>query len=122
VAHDCGKVLNPLVVEGQIYGGVVQGIGGSLYEQLIYDDDGQPLTASFMDYLLPMASLVPPIELVPFESPSPHNPIGVKGVGEGGILPTYAAIAAALESAIGVPIESLPLSPAQIRDLMKSRS
>jgi carbon-monoxide dehydrogenase large subunit len=115
VVHDCGRMLNPALVEGQILGGLAQGIGGCLSEQLVYSEDGQPLTTSFMDYLLPTAADMPEVEIHHLESHSPHNPLGVKGAGEGGILPVYALVAAAVEDAVGSPVENLPLSMELIR-------
>ena len=87
VVHDCGTIINPLLVEGQIHGGVAHGIGNAFYEQLVYDEQGQLLNASFMDYLLPTATDVPPIETAHRETPSPFNPVGLKGVGEAGCIP-----------------------------------
>ena len=84
IAHDCGVVVNPMLVEGQIIGGTAQGIGGALLEEFNYDADGQLLTGSFMDYMLPTACEVPAMQLIHQHSPSPLNPLGVKGVGEGG--------------------------------------
>jgi CO/xanthine dehydrogenase Mo-binding subunit len=103
-------MVNPALVEAQILGGVVQGLGGTLTERLGSDGQGQPMTAGFMHYLIPTASWVPEIELQHIETPSPHNPLGVKGTGEGGIVPTYAAVASAVEDAVGVPVEEVPLS------------
>lgn len=99
VVHDCGTLVNPMVVEGQIHGGVAQGIGGALYEQLAYDDQGQLLTASFMDFLMPYATEVPDVRIDHLETPSPLNPLGLKGAGEAGVIPVAAAVAAALEDA-----------------------
>ena len=85
VAHDCGRIINPTIVDGQIRGGVAQGIGGGLYEDLVYDEAGQLLTGTLMDYLLPGASEIPEIEIIHLEYPS-RNPLGIKGVGEGGAI------------------------------------
>src|SRR5256886_4882699 len=84
VVHDCGRVINPMIVEGQIHGGVAHGIGNAFYEQLVYDEEGQLLNASFMDYLLPTATDVPNVETTHRETRSPLNPVGTKGVGEAG--------------------------------------
>jgi len=114
VVHDCGTMINPLLVEGQIHGGVAHGIGNAFYEQLVYDDQGQLLNASLMDYLLPAATDVPPIETDHRETPSPYNPVGLKGVGEAGCIPSGAAFAQAVEDALsdaGVEITQIPLSP-----------
>jgi hypothetical protein len=89
--HDCGRVINPVIVEGQIQGGVAHGIGNAFYEQLVYDDNGQLMNASFMDYLLPTATDVPKVETDHSVTTSPWNPLGVKGVGEAGAIPTGAA-------------------------------
>jgi CO/xanthine dehydrogenase Mo-binding subunit len=114
VVHDCGTMINPLLVEGQIHGGVAHGIGNAFYEQLVYDEQGQLMNASLMDYLLPTATDVPPIETDHRETPSPFNPVGMKGVGEAGCIPSGAAFAQAVEDAIGDPnveILQIPLSP-----------
>ena len=121
VVHDCGRVINPLIVEGQIHGGVAHGIGNAFYEQLVYDDDGQLQNASFMDYLLPTATDVPRMEVAHTETPSPLNPLGVKGVGEAGCIPTGALFAQAVEDALGgsgLEILEIPLSPNRLYELM----
>jgi CO/xanthine dehydrogenase Mo-binding subunit len=115
-------MINPMVVEGQIRGGVAHGIGDSLYEELVYDDTGQLLTGSYMDYLLPTASEVPRIEVAHLETPSPFVPGGMKGAGEGGTIPVAAAIAAAIEDAFsnyGVRITELPINPEKLWRLIK---
>ena len=122
VVHDCGRMINPLIVEGQIHGGVAHGIGNAFYEQLVYDGQGQLLNASFMDYLLPTAAEVPPIETAHRETPSPFNPIGLKGVGEAGCIPTGAAFAQAIEDALDVEILEIPLSPDRLFHLMQRAS
>lgn len=114
VVHDCGAMINPLLVEGQIHGGVAHGIGNAFFEQLVYDDQGQLMNASFMDYLLPTATDVPPIITDHRETPSPYNPVGLKGVGEAGCIPSGAAFAQALEDALpdlDLEIRQIPLSP-----------
>ena len=118
VVHDCGRVINPLVVEGQIEGGVAQGIGGAFYERLAYDDEGQLRNASFMEFLMPYATEIPPIEIDHIETPSPLNPLGVKGAGEAGVIPVGAVIASAVEEALGIPITQMPLSPLKLFELM----
>ena len=121
VAHDCGKVINPLIVEGQVHGGVAQGVGGALYEEMVYDEQGQLLTGSLMDYLVPTAMEVPPLETVHLEFPSPRNPLGMKGLGEGGAISPPAAIANAIEDALepfGVRITATPVSPARLLALI----
>jgi CO/xanthine dehydrogenase Mo-binding subunit len=122
VVHDCGTIINPTLVEGQIHGGVAQGIGNAFYEQLVYDEQGQLLNASFMDYLIPTATDVPPIETAHRETPSPYNPLGLKGVGEAGCIPTGALFAQAVENALagsGVEITEIPLSPNRLFELIE---
>ncbi len=119
--HDCGTIVNPMVVEGQIHGGVVQGIGGAFYERIVYDRDGQLLSGSFMDFLMPTAAEVPEIEVVHLETPSPLNPLGIKGVGEAGAIPVAALVAEAVEDALasfGVRVREMPLSPDRILELI----
>lgn len=111
VVHDCGTVVNPMIVEGQVHGGVAQGVGGALYERMAYDDSGQLLNASFMDFLMPYASEIPFIEIDHMETPSPLNPLGIKGAGEAGTIPVSAVIASAIEDAEGFPIHDMPISP-----------
>jgi len=122
VAHDCGRMINPMIVEGQIQGGVAHGIGNSFYEELIYDDNGQLLTASFMDYLLPTAKEVPTAKIAHMEVVCPLNPLGVKGAGEGGTIPSAAAFAGAVEDALApfnVTVKEVPLSPEKVRKLLR---
>ncbi len=114
VVHDCGTVINPMIVEGQIHGGVAHGIGNSFYEQLVFDEGAQLMNASFMDYLLPTATDVPHIETAHVTTPSPLNPLGIKGVGEAGAIPVAALFAQALEDALGSDVGEIlemPLSP-----------
>ena len=116
--HDCGPMVNPPIVEGQIQGGVAQEIGGTLYEHMAYSQDGQPLAASFMDYLLPTATEIPSMVVEHLESPSPNMPLGLKGAGEGGTIGPPAAITNAVANALaefGVEIDTLPLSPPAVR-------
>jgi carbon-monoxide dehydrogenase large subunit len=118
VAHDCGRVINPAIVEGQIHGGVAQGVGGALGEELVYDAQGQLLTGSLMDYAVPFADTLPAVETVHLEFPSPRNPLGMKGIGEGGAISPPAAIANAVEDALapfGARITRTPLTPAAVR-------
>jgi CO/xanthine dehydrogenase Mo-binding subunit len=117
VVHDCGTLINPMIVEGQIHGGVAQGVGGALYERMEYAADGQLLNASFMDFLMPYASEVPEIEIDHLVTPSPLNPLGVKGAGEAGVIPGSAAIAAAIEDAEGITITRMPISPSELHEL-----
>jgi CO/xanthine dehydrogenase Mo-binding subunit len=122
VVHDCGTIINPLLVEGQIHGGVAHGIGNAFFEELVYDQQGQLLNASFMDYLLPTAMDVPRIETAHRETPSPFNPLGLKGVGEAGCIPSGAVFAQAVEDALGgrVEILEIPLSPNKLFRLIQS--
>jgi carbon-monoxide dehydrogenase large subunit len=125
VVHDCGRVLNPTLVEGQVHGGVAQGIGNAYYEQLVFDDAGQLLNGSFMDFLVPTALDVPPIEVGHRETPSPLNPLGAKGAGEAGAIPVGALFAQALEDALGVPgfeIREIPLSPGRLWELLREHA
>lgn len=117
VVEDCGTIINPLVVDGQIQGGVAQGIGMALYEHAVYDDNGQLLTGTLMDYLIPTAVDVPQAEIGHIESPSPHTPHGIKGVGEGGAIAPPAAIANAVADALApfdVRVNALPLTPERV--------
>jgi len=121
VQHDCGRIVNPTIVEGQIHGGVAQGIGGALYEKLCFDTAGQPLTQTFMEFHIPTAKEVPAIEVVHLETLSPLNPLGVKGVGEAGAIPVPALVAEAIEDALapfGVRVTEMPLTPEHIRQLI----
>jgi CO/xanthine dehydrogenase Mo-binding subunit len=112
-----------MLVEGQVLGGVSMGIGNSFFEKLVYDDNGQLLTASFMDYLVPQATDMPPrVELGHIESPSPLNPLGIKGVGEAGAIPTPSAFVQALENALAdcnLQIYETPLSPSRLWELVQ---
>ena len=122
VVHDCGRVINPLILEGQIQGGVAQGIGNAFYEQLHFSENGALLNASLMDYLLPTALDVPPIIGDHIETPSPLNPMGVKGAGEAGAIPVGALFAQALENAfadVGLEIREIPLSPNRLWELVQ---
>ena len=124
VVHDCGVMINPTIVEGQILGGTAQGIGGAFYEKLRFDEDGQPLVTTFMDYLIPTAMEIPPIEIHHMESRCSLNPLGVKGVGEGGAIPAAAAFAGAVEDALepfGVTVRAVPLDPPAILAMIEGR-
>src|SRR5436309_192822 len=123
VAHDCGRVINPTIVEGQVHGGVAQGVGGALFEEMVYDETGQLLTGSLMDYAVHKADDLPPIETVHLECPSPRNPLGVKGLGEGGAISPPAAIANAVEDALapfGVRVTETPVSAARVVALLQA--
>jgi CO/xanthine dehydrogenase Mo-binding subunit len=114
VVHDCGPLINPMIVEGQVHGGVAQGVAGSLYERMHYDENGQLLNASFMDFLMPYASEIPRVEIDHLETPSPLNPLGIKGAGEAGVIPSAAAFASAIEDAEGFRITRMPISPSEL--------
>jgi aerobic carbon-monoxide dehydrogenase large subunit len=111
VVHDCGPLINPMLVEGQIHGGVAQGVAGALLERLAYDDQGNLTNASFMDFLMPYLSEVPTPVIGHLETPSPLNPLGIKGAGEAGVIPGSACLAAAIEDAVGLRIDRMPISP-----------
>ncbi len=124
VVHDCGTVINPLILAGQIHGGVAQGIGNAFYEHLVYDREGQLLTASFADYLLPTALDVPRMQVEHAVTPSPLNPLGIKGAGEAGAIPVGAVFAQAIENALdlparGVELNEIPLSPNRLWELIE---
>lgn len=122
VVHDCGRVINPRIVEGQVQGGVAMGIGNAFFEKLVYDESGQLLNASFMDYLLPTAMDVPNVGMRHLETPAPMNPLGLKGVGEAGAIPTGAAFAQAIEDALpelALEIREMPLSPNRLFELLQ---
>jgi len=117
VVHDCGRELNPLIVEGMVHGSTAHGIGAALLEAFRYDAAGQLLTSTFMDYLKPTALDIPDIDVGRLEHPSPFTPLGAKGVGEGGAIPRPAAVANAVEDALsahGVTVRGLPITPEQI--------
>ena len=122
VVHDCGTVINPLILEGQIVGGVAQGIGNAFYEALAFDENGQLLNASFMDYLLPTADTVPRVETDHVVTPSPLNPLGIKGAGEAGAIPVGPLFAQAIEDALQIEaleILEIPLSPNRLYELVR---
>jgi carbon-monoxide dehydrogenase large subunit len=123
VVHDCGRVINPLILDGQVQGGVAQGIGNAFYEQLIFDENGQLLNGSFMDYLLPTALDVPNVSVGHVETPSPLNPLGTKGAGEAGAIPAGPLFTQALEDALemeGLELLEIPLSPSRLWELVQS--
>ena len=118
-------MINPTIVEGQIVGGIAQGIGGALLEELVYDEDGQMLSANLLDYQLPTSLDLPNVEISHSESPSPLNPLGAKGIGEGGAIAGHAVIANAVEDALahtGVRVRETPLRPALVWKLMNEGS
>ena len=121
VAYDVGRAVNPMMVMGQITGGIAQGLGGALYEEFLYDERGEPLSVTFADYLMPTSSEVSGMEvLITEDAPSPLNPLGLKGAGEGGVNAVGAAIAAAIDEAIGLPgaITKLPVTPQRLRQIL----
>ena len=123
IAYDVGRAVNPMLVEGQIAGGLAQGLGGALLEEFLYDENGEPLSVSFADYLMPTAREVPALNiLVAEDAPSPLNPLGLKGAGEGGANPVGAAIASAIDDAIGIPgaVTQLPVTPQRLMALLKA--
>jgi CO/xanthine dehydrogenase Mo-binding subunit len=123
VVHDCGRVINPMILDGQIRGGVAQGIGNAYYEQLVFDDYGQLLTGSFMDYLIPTSLDVPPVEVDHVETPSPLNPLGIKGAGEAGAIPVAPLFAQAVEDALGIDnleLLEIPLSPTSLWEFVRT--
>lgn len=125
VVEDCGTMINPLIVAGQVHGGVAQGIGGALYEQLVYDENGQMLSQTLVEYLLPSALEVPPIEVHHIETPSPFTIGGFKGAGESGAIAPLATLGNAVSDALaplGVSVDSLPLSPERVLALVRGVS
>jgi carbon-monoxide dehydrogenase large subunit len=125
VVSDSGRLINPMLAEGQIAGGVAQGLGGALFEHLAYDDHGQLLASSLLDYALPTARDVPNIEMIHLEIPTPLNPLGVKGLGEGGAVGAHAAVANAVADALrraGITVTATPLSPGEVGELMILRA
>ena len=125
VAYDIGKAVNPMLVEGQLVGGVVQGLGGALLEEFLYDSRGEPLSVTFDSYLLPTAREIPPIDvLVTEDAPSPTNTLGLKGAGEGGANAVGAAIAAAIDDALGMrgSVTQLPVTPQRLRTMLKRQA
>jgi aerobic carbon-monoxide dehydrogenase large subunit len=124
VVEDIGRCINPLIVHGQTVGAAVQGIGATILEELVYDDNGQLLSGTFMDYTLPTSTDAPSIDSVILEeAPSPLNPLGVKGAGEGGIVATGAALANAVSHALaslGIQVTALPLSPDRVRSWIRA--
>ncbi|WP_454627066.1 xanthine dehydrogenase family protein molybdopterin-binding subunit [Bradyrhizobium cenepequi] len=123
VAYDVGRAVNPMLIEGQIVGGVAQGVGGAFLEEFVYDENGQPLAASFADYLMPTCHEVPEVEvLLREDAPSPLNPLGVKGAGEGGINAAGAALAGAIDAAIQKPgaVTQLPITPGRLHAILRA--
>jgi 2-furoyl-CoA dehydrogenase large subunit len=120
--HDAGTIINPMIVEGQIYGGALHGLGGALYEEMAYDDDGQCLSTTFMDYLVPTAVEAPVIDIAHVSSPSPLTTLGSKGLGESGTMTVPAVVANAVSDAlapVGVRITELPITPSRLWHLIE---
>jgi len=123
VAEDCGRLVNPLIVDGQVHGGVAQGIGAALYEEIVYDEQGQITTASLVDYLVPSACEIPSMDVLHLESASPTTLGGFRGMGEGGTIGAPAAIANALADALsplGIEINELPVTPERLFRLIEA--
>jgi carbon-monoxide dehydrogenase large subunit len=121
--HDCGRPINPVIVEGQLHGGIAQGLGSALGESLIYDEAGQLLTGTLMDYPLPRADEMPPLEVIHMDFPSAINPLGIKGVGESGVISPAAAVANAVEDALadyGIEIDRPPVTSARVFELLRA--
>jgi carbon-monoxide dehydrogenase large subunit len=126
VVEDCGTIVNPMIVEGQAYGGTAQGIGTALYEEMPFDSAGQPLASTFADYLLPGASEMPPLRIIHMESPSPYTEYGIKGVGEAGTIGAPGAILSALNDALrplGTEILETPATPRRVLEaIMRAKA
>jgi carbon-monoxide dehydrogenase large subunit/6-hydroxypseudooxynicotine dehydrogenase subunit gamma len=124
IAYDIGRAINPALVEGQIVGGFAQGLGGALLEEFTYNERGDPLATTFADYLLPTARETPPVDVFLREDyVSPLNPLGIKGAGESGITGVGAAIASAIDEAIGVPgaVTQIPVTPQRLKQILNAR-
>jgi carbon-monoxide dehydrogenase large subunit len=122
VVHDCGRLINPMIVEGQVHGGVAQGIGGAFFERLVFDEEAQLLSATFMDYCIPTADEIPVIQVDHVETPSPLNPLGVKGAGEAGVIPVAALFASALDDALApfqIRIREMPMHPCRLYEILQ---
>lgn len=120
--HDCGRMVNPMMVDGQVQGGVAHGIGDALIEELAFDENGTPQASTFLDYLLPLSTDIPPIETVHLESPCPTNPLGLKGCGEGGTIGALPAVASAIEDALkplGVTVNDSLLPPSRVHAIIQ---
>jgi aerobic carbon-monoxide dehydrogenase large subunit len=117
LVHDAGKIINPLLADANLHGGIAQGLGGAMFEEIVYDENGQPQTTTFMDYTIPTSIEIPEIELGHQETPSPFTPLGVKGVGESGVGGTLGAIASAIENAfpeLDLRLTELPFTPYKV--------
>jgi aerobic carbon-monoxide dehydrogenase large subunit len=120
--EDCGRIINPLIVDGQVQGGIAQGIGSALFEELVYDADGQPLTTTLVDYLMPGTTDMPDLRVRHLETPSPFTVLGIKGMGEGGAIGPGALIASAVDDAIrpltSARVSSLPITPEKVLEMI----
>ncbi|HVL74296.1 MAG TPA: molybdopterin cofactor-binding domain-containing protein, partial [Beijerinckiaceae bacterium] len=117
VCHDCGTMVNPMIVEAQVVGGVAQGLGTALYEEIPYDENGQPLASTFLDYMIPGFAEVPDVKVLHMETPSPHTRFGIKGMGEGGAIAPPAAVLNAVNDALrplGVRLDQTPITPERV--------
>jgi carbon-monoxide dehydrogenase large subunit len=124
VVEDCGRIVNPMIVDGQTLGAVAQGIGNALYEEFAYDAGGQPLTTTFMDYIIPGTHEVPPVEVIHVETPPAVSVTGFKGMAEGGTIGSAAAVANAVADALaplGIEVHELPLTPDRLYRLLKDK-
>jgi aerobic carbon-monoxide dehydrogenase large subunit len=123
IVEDCGRVINPIIVEGQIHGGIAQGLGSALFEESVYDAQGQLLNVSFLDYLMPASAEMPPMEIHHLETPSPFTIDGVKGMGEGGAIAPGAVIANAVSDALSpfgaISANELPITPERVLRLIQ---
>ncbi|MBP1154468.1 MULTISPECIES: xanthine dehydrogenase family protein molybdopterin-binding subunit [unclassified Paenibacillus] len=122
--HDCGTILNPMIVTGQTLGGISNGIGNALYEEVVYDSDGQLLTSTLMDYIVPTANEMPECNLHHIETPSPLNPLGIKGTGESGSIPVLAVIQSAVQDALrdhGIRVENIPVKPSYLKEQFRKQ-
>ncbi|MGI9386529.1 MAG: xanthine dehydrogenase family protein molybdopterin-binding subunit, partial [Methyloligellaceae bacterium] len=125
LAHDCGRMVNPILVDGQILGGIAHGLGNALFEQMFFDVEAQPLTTTFADYLLVSTAEMPEVDILHSVSPSPLNALGVKGVGESGVIPIAGAVLSAVDDALsdlGIHMNRAPLSPQTLRECIRSAS
>jgi carbon-monoxide dehydrogenase large subunit len=121
--QDSGTIINPMIAEGQVHGGIVHGIGNALFEFMRYDDQGQPQSATFADYLLPTSTEIPHLELIFMQSPTPTNPLGVKGIGEAGTVPVTSCISSAIDDALAdfnVEVTAIPVSPVHLVEQIDS--
>jgi 2-furoyl-CoA dehydrogenase large subunit len=119
--HDAGRIMNPMIAEGQIRGAFAQGVAAALYEEFVYNEGGAFLSGTFADYLVPTVSEIPALEILHYESPSPLTPLGAKGLAEGNCMSTPACIANAIADALGVSEVTLPATPRRIHAMMEGR-